>query len=276
MVARHGGNLRAPAVIDASAKYGRLLVNGGEIAEGIRLQAQALDHSVAVFGPLSLGAAFIGANLALSQYEAGALDAALASIDRASAAMAKATGTASATHAGVLQWRSMILVAARRLPEALVAADEAVAAFEHLQGAAGKDTLLARQDRIEALAQAGHLPQARKAFDALAADLPAGVAVDADPARARLQGLLLRLAGDGESALAVHQKALDGLTQTRKANLLRMHLLAEQGADLLLLGREEQAAAVLQQSLALSKRMQPHDTPARVEVVAALARASAR
>jgi serine/threonine protein kinase/tetratricopeptide (TPR) repeat protein len=276
LATRYEGNPRAPAFIDATASYGRLLVNGGDVEAGIGLQARALADTAVVFGPQSLGVGFMAANLALSQFESGALDAAQASIDRALVAMAQAPGRDSTPYAGALQWRAMILVARRRLEQALPAADEAVQAFERLQGPAGKDTVLARLDRIEALLLSEQLPQARQAFDALVADLPPGTAVDADPARARLHGALLRLSGDAARALVLHQQATDALPQTRKGALLRAPLLAEQGADLLVLGRRDEAAAVLQQALALSRQLQPHDTPARAEVVAALARTRTR
>lgn len=276
MVARYGGDTRAPPVIDATANLGRLLVNAGDVPAGILLQAQALEDTAAVFGPQSLGVGYMAGNLALSQFENGELDPALASIDRALVAMAATTGLASSAYAGLLQWRAMILVAARRLPQALAAADEAVQAFKRLQGPGGKDTQLARIDRVEALALAGRLTQAQADFDALVAHLPPGEAVDADPARALLHGRLLRMSGDAAAALAVHKRAGEALPQTRKGNLLRPSLMAAQGDDLLALGRREEAASALRQALALSQRLQPHDTPAQAEMSAALRRAQAR
>lgn len=276
MVARYGGDVRAPPVIDATANLGRLLVNAGDVSAGIRLQAQALEDTAAVFGPQSLGVGYMAGNLALSQFENGELDPALASIGRALVAMAATTGLESSAYAGLLQWRAMILVAARRLPQALAAADEAVQAFERLQGPAGKDTQLARLDRIEALALVGRLTQAQADFDALVAHLSPEEATDAEPARALLRGRLLRMSGDAAAALVVHQRAGDALPKTRKGNLLRAPLMAAQGDDLLALGRRDEAAVVLQQALSLSRQLQPHDTPARSEMIAALDRATRR
>jgi len=89
LLARHGGNLRVPAVIEAGEKYGRVLALAGDRPAALKQLTQVVDDAAAVFGAESLAVGFFAANLANLQIDDGDVQAGLVNIERSLKALAR-------------------------------------------------------------------------------------------------------------------------------------------------------------------------------------------
>jgi tetratricopeptide (TPR) repeat protein len=271
-LARHAGNTRAPAVIEAGEKYGRVLARSGDLQGGLKVLVQVVDDASAVFGPDSVAVGFFAANLARWQTEAGQIKAGLASIERSLRALAKAPGTESPAYATARDRRATLLLAARRSREA---ASEWLLSSTHwarLRGPTSEAAMMARLDRVRALADSGDERSARREL----ADLPEGTVNPPDRwalARWAVQGRLLREAGDAHGALLLHDRALDATTQNRSGSAQRLSLLVEKGLDHLVLRRQDEAIPVLEQASSLAAALWSTITPAQAEIWLTLGRA---
>jgi eukaryotic-like serine/threonine-protein kinase len=271
-LARHGGNTRAPSVIEAGEKYGRVLARSGDLPGGLKVLVQVVDDASAVFGPDSIAVGFFASNLARWQSEAGQIKAGLASIERSLRALAKAPGAESPAYATSRDRRATLLLAARRAREA---ADEWLLSSNHwarLRGPTSEAAMTARLDRVRALAEGGDEHTAWRELRAL----PQGTATPLDRwtlARWLVQGRLQREAGDARAALLLHDQALDAWAQNKNDSAQRIDLLHEKGLDYLALRDPDGAIVVLEQASSLAAALWTTTTPAQAEIWLTLGRA---
>ncbi len=270
-LARHGGNAKAPAVIEAGEKYARVLAGSGDRAAGMRMLAQVVDDASAVFGPDTVAVGFFAANLARMQTDAGQIKAGLSSIDRSLHALAKAPGADSPPYATARDRRARLLLAARQWDEAARESSVSADHWGRLRGPNSDAAIAAQLDRALALAGAGDESGARRVLDSLP------TAVAALPDRLKLtswsvEGRLKRSAGDVRPALVLHDQAL-ALTTGPLDRSQRVNLLLEKGLDHLALRAPEQAITALEEAASLAAAAWVTTTPAQAEVWLALGRA---
>ena len=272
LLEKHKGNPRAPAVIEARDKYGRVLVQAGQTEEGLAMLQQAVDDASVAFGPTALAVAYFAFNLAYWQAESGRVKPALETIGRSLAAAAKSPGTDSMAYARALALRGDLLLEASQLHEARDVLADAAARFARLQGPEGARTRRTRLNQILAEGLGGELGRARHDLDAQSASL-ANVKNDVIAHALLVRGVLSRLNGDAQAALAAHEQAWRLLNDDEAAKAQRTQIQAELGADYLALGRSERAVAELQEALARSVKERASANPSRAQIQLALGRA---
>jgi tetratricopeptide (TPR) repeat protein len=165
-----------------------------------------------------------------------------------------------------------VLLAARRAAEALPDLTRAAETLQRTFPAGHAVTRWFQADLVLALARAG---RNREAQDLAKALVPASGPPSGRSAIKALyaMGVAKRLAGDAPGAFRAQEQALRWIAPDPSVDGDRMRALTESGLALLDLGRPNQAAAVLEQALTLSRRFQLHAALDRAEIVSGLARA---
>jgi serine/threonine-protein kinase len=271
-LARYNGNARAPVVIEAGEKYGRVLARSGDLQGGLRLLVPAVEDASAVFGADSLAVGFFAANLARVQTEAGEVKAGLASIQKSLNALTKAPGAESPAFATARDRRAALLLAAGRPQEAASELSLSAAHWERLRGPTSDAAMAARLGRVRALAQNGDQHTAWQELKLL----PAGKTDQPDAwtlERWSVEGRLQRGDGDARAALRLHERAFSATTSNRTDHVRRVNLLWELGLDQLALHEHAAAIAVLEQAQSQAAAMWSTATPVQAEIWLALGRA---
>jgi tetratricopeptide (TPR) repeat protein len=204
---------------------------------------------------------FFSEPLARFQVEAGEIDAALANSQQAVAIVAGHSAPDSWRMAVALHSRGAALLAARRIDEAIPDLARATAIVQARFPITNEFRRTYQTDYALALALSDHPADAEPL---VAPFLPASRAF-------YVMGILHRRSGDARAALEDQQRALNALPAGKSADIDRMRALAEIGLDMQALGQPDQAVASLREALAISERAQTRDSPARQEIITALA-----
>jgi tetratricopeptide (TPR) repeat protein len=256
-----------PRVIEGRLLVGRALGLAGELARSIEQLSQAVSDASTAFGLSSRMVGFYSEPLARFQTDAGEIDAAIDSSQRAVAIVSGHSQADSFRTAVALHARGAALLAARRLDDAL-------------PDLAGATAILQERERFPLT------NEFRRTFQtdyALALAL-AGRSADAEPLVAPfvsssrplyVMGVIKRRTHDYRAALGFQQRALTVLPGGKSTAIDRMRALTEVGLNLEALREREQAIAFLREALTISERVQTHLSPAREEILIALNRASA-
>jgi serine/threonine-protein kinase len=271
-VAAHRESPRHPRVIEGRLLYGRALGEAGETARGVRYLSRAVSDAAEVFGPSSRMVGFFSLPLAKFQLEAGEIAGAIEHSRRAADIIARHTRPESFRYATAIHHRGAALLAARRADEALPDLTAAATTLQAVLPPGHEITRAFQADQALALARAGRHHQARAFLEPL---LPGpGSPVDRSGARLLYAlGVASRLSGEFEAAVRVQRQALQSLARLPAVEPERMRVLTETGLALLDLGRHDEAAAPLEQALALSRQVQTQLAPDRADILVGLGRA---
>jgi len=249
-----------PRAIEGRLLYGRALGLAGELPRGVEHLAQAVNDAATVFGPTSRMVGFFSEPLARFQTEAGDIDAALLSSQRAVAIVAGHSQPDSWRMAVALHAHGAALLAARRIDEALPDLARATTIVQGRFSTTNEFRRTYQTDYALAVALSAHPADAEPL---VAPFLPASRPL-------YVLGVMHRRTNNARAALDDEQRALTALPAGKSAEIDRMRIFTEIGLDLQALGHADQANAYLRDALAISERVQTHDSPARAEITAAL------
>jgi eukaryotic-like serine/threonine-protein kinase len=266
-----GGDPQHPRVIEALAIHGRALGELGRLDAAIEQLTRAASGAAAVFGPRSMMVGFYSQNLVRYQVDAGEVAAALESSSRGLEVLGAHAEHDSYTYGAALGARGLALLAARRAGPAIEAATGALGILAKVQEPDHERVLLARAQAALALALGGRAEEAGEVL------VPAVVAPGPGPGAfdqvRYARGVVLRGAGRLAEALRSQEEALASIGGDPRAGWHRMRVLAEVGLDRLELGAAAEAAAALEEALALSHRLQRRTAPERADLLVGLGRA---
>jgi tetratricopeptide (TPR) repeat protein len=265
-----GGNARHPHVIQARLAHVAALSINGEQERALAECEVLVRDAQEVFSPESTVVAYALPYLTLLRLELGEIEKALESGAQAVEVGAHKVEPGSLAHAIFLDVRARSLLAARRAEDALRDLEQVAETFERVRGASHASTLEARRRRALALAYLGRAGEAWEALRPTRAwdDRGAGTAMGT-----ALQGTVARLAGDAAGALRLHRGALASLRAGPDAERSRMRIRAEMGLDWVELRRHDAAAAALEESLGLYRRLQRALSAEGADVLLGLGRA---
>jgi tetratricopeptide (TPR) repeat protein len=252
-----------PRAIEGRLLYGRALGLAGELPRGVAHLSRAVSDAATVFGPTSRMVGFFSEPLARFQTEAGDIDAALASSQRAVAIVASHSQPDSFRMAVALHAHGAALLAAQRIDEALPDLARAMTIVQARFPTANEFRRTFQTDYALAVALSAHPTDAEQL---VAPFVPASRPL-------YVIGVMHRRTNNSRAALDDEQRALSALPAGKSSEIDRMRILTEIGLDLQALGQPDQASTFLHEALAISEHAQTHDSPARAEIMAALQRA---
>jgi len=260
-----------PRVIDARGIYGRALGNAGRLREAREELEQAVSDAVALLGPDTTMVGYYAASLARYKLRLGDVPGALEDSQRSLRIMAQFAEADSFNYASPLQLYGESLLAGRRIAESLQTMNTSVETLVAVLGPDHEKALSARLARALALGYSGNLNDAERAVEGVLTDAGETAAISARASY--VLGVLGRLDGDYEGALALQQDALAGTDRPDpRAEHERVEVLAEIGLNDLELEENVSAKAALDEALALSAKLKSHMDPVRAEVLVGLAR----
>lgn len=268
----HRGNEKHPNVIEVRAVFGRALGESGDPLGAVDELRGVVADASEVFGDSSMMVGFFSQNLVGYLLELGELDSALEASDRSRRIIAEHAQPESYTFAAVRRMRGMSLLAARRSAEALADLSAAADTFGRVLGPTHEATLSGRAHRALALAYVGSVGAALEELEAVVRQSrESGSPVT--PVALRLLGSVLRLAGEPEEALRLHQESLAAIGQGPKTERERTLVGTEIGLDQVELERYTEAAEGLERSLEQLTSQQSRPTPQRADALLGLGRA---
>jgi len=260
-----------PRVIDARGIYGRALGNAGRLREARDELEQAVNDAVALLGPDTTMIGYYAASLARYKLRLGDVPGALEDSKRSLRIMAQFAEADSFNYASPLQLYGESLLAGRRIAESLQTMNTSVETLVAVLGADHEKALIARLARALALGYSGSLNDAERAVEGVLTDAGETAAISARASY--VLGVLARLDGDYQAALALQQDALAGTDRPDpRAEHEKVEVLAEIGLNHLELEDNVSAKAALDEALALSAKLKSHMDPVRAEVLVGLAR----
>lgn len=252
--------------------YSRALMMDGQHARAVEEANRALRDAAAAFGPDSPVEGKIAANMVPAQRRLGQIRAALDNATRGLGIVERHVQRDSRTRGVYLTGRGVTWLAARRAAPALNDLSEASDVLTRTLGATSPEALTARMNRVLALAYAGRLTEAEAETGPLVAAYRTHMPRHLGYAH-HLQGIVERLAGRPEAALAAQQRALDAAPRDAGDDWQRMRVLPEVGLALLELGRHRDAVASFDEAIALMQKKQTDVSPARAEAWLGMGRA---
>jgi tetratricopeptide (TPR) repeat protein len=247
----------------------RALGYAGYFREAIDQGTRAIHSMFATFGPTNQVAATALLTLAGWERRIGRIDSSLKHATDGLDILEPQISRHSWDFANGLTTLGATQIAARRPAEALANLTEAEQILSELFGATQWETLTARFHRGVALAYLGRHEEARELF-AIAGDPK--VRIDAPLWFAHVDGIVKRLDGDLDGAVAAQQAALALIVEGPLADWDRVRILSELGLAELARGHESAARAALSKARELSQKLEIEMNPSYAEVVAALAR----
>jgi serine/threonine-protein kinase len=271
----HDNNARHPRAIEARDLYGRALGEMGQLDAAIRELTRARSDMAEVLGPSTLSVGFYSQHLVPYQIEVGEIAQAIDSADQACRIVARHADLNSYIYAAQVNARGLAMLAARRGSEAFADLSTAFGVFRSTLGADHEITRTAQVNRALAMACAGNAHQARehlvrmvdrfRSHDGRYLSLPMYAL-----------GVAARLDGDYHEAVNAQQAALAFVSEGPRAELERMHVLAELGLNYVALGRYEEALPFLRRSSAMFRKIERKPSPAYSELARALERCERR
>ncbi|HEY7725805.1 MAG TPA: serine/threonine-protein kinase [Anaeromyxobacteraceae bacterium] len=259
------GDRKHPFTIQARRVHATALGRLGEHRQALALLEEVVRDAREVFGQRSTVVAYALPHLTLQQLATGRVESALESSAEVVSIGASKLAPGSVAMANFHQVRARALLAARRAGEALEALREVPETYRRFRGAASARTLGALRYRALALAYLGRRGEARQV-------LPLAVGAEGrEGAALEVEGTVRRLVGDAPAALALHRAALASAPEG--AGFRRMRLLMEVGLDELDLGQQPAAAAALEESLVLRRRLEVELAPEVADALLGLGRA---
>jgi tetratricopeptide (TPR) repeat protein len=266
------GNEKHPAVIEMRAVLGRALGEAGDPERAVEELQNAVRDASEVFGDSAMMVGFFSQNLVGYLLDLGEFDEAIEASDRSRRIISEHAQPESYTFAAVRRMRGMSFLMGRRGEEALSDLTAAAETFAKVLGPAHEATLSGRAHRAMALAYTGSVGDALEELDSVVRECRES----GNPALSvtlRLLGTVMRMAGEPEEALRLHEESLAAIMEGPKAERERSFVLAEIGLDQVELGRYAEAADGLEQSLERLGRLHRQATPLRADVLLGLGRA---
>ena len=268
----HQGNEKHPLVIEVRAVLGRALGEAGNSERAVEELSGAVRDAAEVFGDSSMMVGFYSQNLVGHLLDLGELEAALEASDRSRAILSEHAEPESYTFAAVRRMRGMSLLTARRSTEALSDLTAAAETFAKVLGPTHEATLSGRAYRALALAYAGSVGDALEELQSVVSRSRESGS-PATSVALRALGSVMRIAGEPEEALRLHEESRDAIAEGPKAGRERILVLTEIGLDQVELGRYAEAAVGLEQSLDGLARLNRRPTPQRADALLGLGRA---
>jgi tetratricopeptide (TPR) repeat protein len=266
------GNEMHPVVIEVRAVFGRALGEAGDPARAVEELRSAVRDASAVFGDTAMMVGFFSQNLVVPLLDLGELEAALEASDRARRIISEHAQPESYSFAAVRRMRGMSLLMARESEEALSDLTAATETFAKVLGPAHEATLSGRAHRAMALAFTGSVGEALEELDSVVSQ-SREAGSPALSVALRLLGTAMRMAGEPEEALRLHEESLAAIVEGPKAERERLFVRTEIGLDQVELGRYAEAADALDKSLEELGRLHRRQTPLRADVLLGLGRA---
>jgi serine/threonine-protein kinase len=261
-----------PGVIDARAGFGHALGEAGRLDEAIQQLEQAVNDAARVVGPSCLMVGFFSGRLAGYQQQVGELRLALASADRHVAILSGVAESDSYTNASALATHGLVLLAARRVDDALRELSVASENLGKSLGASHERVARAELARALALGYSGRPQEALRGVEPPLERLRASGSASLAEAL-YVAGVLKRLGADGRGALETQEAALQAIRPGAEAPRDRMRVLAELGLAHLDLGQTTQAVPALKEALVLFRAQQRRITPHHADALVGLGRA---
>jgi serine/threonine-protein kinase len=266
------GNEKHPLVIEVRAVLGRALGEAGDPERAVAELERAVRDASEVFGESAMMVGFFSQNLSLHLLDLGEFEAAIEASDLSRRIISEHAQPESYTFAAVRRMRGMSFLMARRSEEALSDLTAAADTFARVLGPAHEATLSGRAHRGMALAYAGSVGDALEELEAVVTQSRESGS-PAISVALRLLGTVMRLAGEPEEALRLHEESLAAIVEGPKAERERLFVLAEIGLDQVELARYAEAAAALEQALERLGRLHRRSTPLRADALLGLGRA---
>jgi tetratricopeptide (TPR) repeat protein len=268
----HQGNEKHPLVIEVRAVLGRALGEAGNPERAVEELSSAVRDAAEVFGDSSMMVGFYSQNLVGHLLDLGELEAALEASDRSRAILSEHAEPESYTFAAVRRMRGMSLLTARRSTEALSDLTAAAETFAKVLGPTHEATLSGRAYRALALAYAGSVGDALEELQSVV-NRSRESGSPATSVALRVLGTVMRIAGEPEEALRLHEESRNAIVEGPKAGRERILVLTEIGLDQVELERYAEAAVALEQSLDWLARLNRRPTPQRADALLGLGRA---
>jgi tetratricopeptide (TPR) repeat protein len=205
------------------------------------------------------------------QRRAGDVEGAIRSDDEALRMQSGHLRPDSYEHALLLTNRGTNLLAARRGAEALRDLSAAERTFEARLGKDHWETITARFNGAVALAYLGRVDESRSALSLVRDRSPL---LDEDWAWAwHVAGVVERLGGAPARGLEMQQRALGHVDVSPRALWHRLRILTEMGLDQVELGQHLAAERLLEEAVALARKVEEKVSPLRAEALVGLGRA---
>ena len=265
----YGGQWNHPNTLKARVACSQVFAAAGQHARALDEAERALRDSAELFGPSSRIVGINLLNLARLQLDAGYLAPAWRNADRAISVLREHFDRQSPGYGALVQFRGLVLLAQRKYGAALrdLTLSERLAVDS--LGSSHPSALAARAHRAVALARAGHLIEAREAFESIS-QAGSRVALSSGLLEHYL-GVVQRLADRPTQALELQLQALRAMPPAPAAETLRMQAALEIGLNHLALARLSNGVAALSPVVAWC-RQTGRATPYCVEASAALHR----
>jgi tetratricopeptide (TPR) repeat protein len=261
-----------PRVVDMRHIYARALGGAGEYGRGIDELERAIRDAEAAVGPEGRKVAFMRSNLARIQRRAGQLEAAIRNATASSAILARDFAPDSWSYAGGIVSRGIIYLTARRADDAWIDLDRASTGLAKTMGPDHVQVFIARYYLQLARAYRGQVADAESTLRQLIAgfrsDDPSDRAVFGPPLHAL--GIIERLAGRFDAALATQREALGKFDEGVAGALDRLHVRTEIGLNQVALGRPAEAVETLRPAVADFTAIQIAPTPQRADALVGL------
>ena len=261
-----------PHVVAAREVYARALSQAGRDAAAVEEWKRALREAGQAFGPDAPLVGQIASNILPGQRRLGDVRGAIENASTAVEVLSRHAQGDSRDVATSLVTRGVTFLLARRGAEALRDLSTATETLARILGPENDDTLTARLNRGLALAYVGRTAEARAELAATAelyrVHMPQYLLY-----ANHLRGAAERLAGSGEQALRWQERALGLVADDGLREWNRLRVLAELGLAQSDAGRYREARASAEEALALSRKLQSHDSPMRADALVGLARA---
>jgi len=261
-----------PRVVAMRETWARALAHANREAEALEVFGQALREARQVFGSRSPLVGEIASHMVPAQRRLGDALAAIQSADAALEALGHHMQTDSRTRSVALGHRGMAHLLARHGAEALRDLTESEALLARRNGPEDRDAVITRIDRGLALAYVGRVSEARVQLRASIEEVRALVPRRLWYATLHL-GSAERLGGNREEAHRLLVQSLAAIADDGARDWLRLRALPELALAQADLSRFEEARLSAEEALALSRRLQTHDSPMRADALLALGRA---
>ena len=270
----YAGNPSHPNVLKARIALARQRAAGGESAEAIDEVTRAIDDDSGLFGGETRAAGLDLRTLAQLQFEAGRLEDAQHSVERAIAILGRHFDHHSAGYAELLRQRGSIHLAARRYRDALHDFAAAAQTAATTLGAAHPYTLESRSNYALALARLGRTAEAAPELAAVLEAARAAGQPDYYPSHCA--GVVQRLSGRYELGLQLQRQALRAAPPASRAPLLLRGVEREIGLNQVALRQSDNAARTLRSVAQWCRLPDWRETPDCREALAAAARVGVR